>query len=354
MTTKRTLKFFEAIRESTSILMKSDKNVILVGLGVTDPKGIFGTTLNLHKKFGINRVFDIPISENAITGIIIGASMNGLRPILTHQRVEFSLLSIEQIFNQAAKLSYMTGGAINVPIVIRIIIGRGWGNGAQHSQSLESVFAHIPGLKVVAPSNAYDAKGLLTSSVEDNNPIIFLEHRWLHSTTSFVPKKKYYNKIGKGKIVNKGSKITIIAFSYSVITALKANKILTKYNLNLEIIDLISLRPLDKSIILKSVKKTKRVLIIDNGLMKYGVSSEILSIIAENFNNNLLNSPIRIGIDDSIIPSSSKLSYLCYPDIKNIINSVKKILNLTLKDVDKYIKKEKYYDIPDDEFTGPF
>ena len=350
----RKLKFNEAIRESTSILMKKDKNVIVVGLGVSDPKGIFGTTSDLHKLYGSKRVFEIPISENAITGIIIGASINGMRPILSHQRVEFSLLSIEQIFNQAAKIFYMTGGAINVPIVIRIIIGRGWGNGAQHTQSLESIFSHIPGLKVVVPSNAYDAKGLLAASVKDNNPVVFLEHRWLHNTTSFVPKKYYSLKIGKGKIVNKGSKITVIAFSYSVLIALKANKILNNFNINLEIIDLVSLRPIDKSIILKSVKKNKRVIVIDNGWMKYGISSEILSIIAENYNDLLLKKPIRLGIKDTIIPSSSNLSDSCYPAVKDIIKSVKSLLDKEFRGIDKFIKKEKYNDIPDKEFSGPF
>ncbi len=350
----RKLKFNEAIRESTSILMQKNKNVIVVGLGVSDPKGIFGTTSNLHKLYGSKRVFEIPISENAITGIIIGASINGMRPILSHQRVEFSLLSIEQIFNQAAKLFYMTGGVINVPIVIRIIIGRGWGNGAQHTQSLESIFSHIPGLKVVAPSNAYDAKGLLAASVKDNNPVVFLEHRWLHNTTSFVPKKYYSLKIGKGKIVNKGSKITVIAFSYSVLIALKANKILNNFNINLEIIDLVSLRPIDKSIILKSVKKTKRVLVIDNGWMKYGISSEILSIIAENYNDLLLKKPIRLGIKDTIIPSSSNLSDSCYPGVWDMIKSVKILLNKEFKGIENFIKKEKYNDIPDKEFLGPF
>lgn len=350
----RKLKFNEAIRESTNILMKKDKNVIVVGLGVSDPKGIFGTTSNLHKLYGSKRVFEIPISENAITGIIIGASINGMRPILSHQRVEFSLLSIEQIFNQAAKIFYMTGGAINVPIVIRIIIGRGWGNGAQHTQSLESIFSHIPGLKVVVPSNAYDAKGLLAASVKDNNPVVFLEHRWLHNTTSFVPKKYYSLKIGKGKIVNKGSKITVIAFSYSVLIALKANKILNNFNINLEIIDLVSLRPIDKSIILKSVKKNKRVIVIDNGWMKYGISSEILSIITENYNDLLLKKPIRLGIRDTIIPSSSNLSDSCYPGVKDIIKSVKSLLDKEFRGIDKFIKKEKYNDIPDKEFSGPF
>ena len=350
----RKLKFNEAIKESTSLMMKKNKNVLLVGLGVSDPKGIFGTTLNLHKIYGSKRVFDIPISENAITGIIIGAAINKMRPIITHQRVEFSLLSIEQIFNQAAKLHFMTGGEIRVPIVIRVIIGRGWGNGAQHSQSLESVFSHIPGLKVVVPSNAYDAKGLLSASIEDDNPVIFMEHRWLHNTTSYVPKKNYINKIGKAKIVNKGSKITIIAFSYSVILALKAHKILTLYNINVEILDLVSLRPLDIKMIIKSVKKTRRVIVLDNGWIKYGISAEILSIIAENCHNHLLTNPLRVGIEDTIIPSSFSLSNLCYPGVNHIIQSVKKLLNINLEGVEKYFKKEKYNDIPDSDFTGPF
>lgn len=350
----RKLKFNEAIKESTSIMMDKDKNVILVGLGVSDPKGIFGTTQNLHKIYGSKRVFDIPISENAITGIIIGAAINKMRPILTHQRVEFSLLSIEQIFNQAAKLFYMTGGQINVPIVIRIIIGRGWGNGAQHSQSLEAMFSHIPGLKVVSPSNAYDAKGLLSASVRDNNPVIFLEHRWLHNTSSYVPKKNFKCEIGRGKILKKGKDVTIIAFSYGAILAVEANKIMTKYNIDAEIIDLISLRPLDKELIIKSVKKTKRLLVIDNGLLKYGISSEVIALVSENIYKILVKPPLRIGIDDNIIPSSHKLSHICYPSIKIVLKKIQELLDIKNLDMLKNVKEKKYKDIPNADFTGPF
>ena len=163
----RNLYFSKAINEALEISMSLDKKVIVIGLGVDDPKSIFGTTLDLDKKFGKNRVYDMPTAENAMTGIAIGASINGFKPVITHQRVEFALLSMEQIINQASKWYYMSAGKTNIPIVIRIIIGRGWGNGPQHTQSLESMFANIPGLKVISPSNPYDAKGLLISSIKD-------------------------------------------------------------------------------------------------------------------------------------------------------------------------------------------
>ena len=191
---------------------------------------------------------------------------------------------------------------------------------------MEAIFSHIPGLKVVSPSNAYDAKGLLSASVEDKNPVIFLEHRWLHNTSSYVPKKYYTNKIGKGKIIKRGKDATIIAFSYGVILAIEANKILEKYNINLEIIDLISLRPLDKNLIINSIKKTRKVLVIDNGLLKYGVSSEIITLITENIYKALLKPPLRIGIDDNIIPSSSSISHLCYPSIITVIEKNSRIV----------------------------
>ena len=189
----RKIKFYQAIREAQEQLIKSNKNVMIMGLGVNDPKGIFGTTQGLSKKFGQKRILETPTSENAVTGVAIGASMMGLRPILTHQRVEFSLLSIEQIVNQAAKWNFMSAGEFKTPIVIRLIIGKGWGQGPQHSQSLETLFAHIPGLKVVCPSNPIDAKGMLISSIFDNNPVIFFEHRWLHNIKSEVP-NGYFKK----------------------------------------------------------------------------------------------------------------------------------------------------------------
>ena len=248
----RNIKYFEAIKEALAQSMLRDKNVVIMGLGVTDPKGIFGTTKDLHKTFGERRVIETPTSENAITGIALGAAIKGMRPVLTHQRVEFALLSMDQIINQAAKWHFMTAGKQTVPIVIRMIIGKGWGQGPQHSQSLEVLFSHIPGLKVVSPSNSYDAKGLMISSIRDNNPVIFFEHRWLHNISGNVPKKIYNVPIGKAKILSKGKDITIVSFSEALIQVLRLKKIIEESKISAEIIDLRTLDPLDfKTIINK-------------------------------------------------------------------------------------------------------
>ncbi len=346
----RKIKFFEAINEGFEISMKNNKNVCLIGLGVTDPKGIFGTTSGLLKKFGKKRVFEIPIIENAITGIAIGASLNEMRPVLSHQRVEFALLSLEQIINQAAKWFHMTAGKQKIPIVIRLIIGRGWGQGAQHCQSLETIFSHIPGLKVVSASNPYDAKGLLVASIEDNNPVIFFEHRWLHNTFGFVNKKNYKIPIGKAKKVKQGKDISLITYSYGVVLAIRAAKILAKYGINAEIIDLRTLRPLDKKSILLSVKKTQRALVIDNGWIKYGISSEIISILYENDSIKMKARPIRIGFKDSPIPSTRELAKYCYPFCEDII---KKVMKIFKKKYNLDFKTE-LTDVPDHNFLGPF
>ena len=353
MNTKgRNLKFCEAIREATAIALKKDPNVYIMGLGVPDPKGLFGTTLGLQEEFGSDRVFDMPISENAMTGVAIGSAISGMRPILTHQRVEFALLSIEQIVNQAAKWYHMTAGKKNIPLVIRMIIGRGWGQGAQHSQSLESWFGHIPGLKVVMPATPYDAKGLLISAIEDNNPVIYLEHRWLHNTFGEVPKKAYSTPIGKAQILNKGSDITIVSHSYMTLEALKAVKHLKKYGVNCELLDLRSIRPLDIESIISSVEKTKKILVVDNGWMHFGVSSEIISIVGERLSTSLVTNPKRIGIEDVPIPSTRALAKYVYPTPVKIIKEVTNILEI---DIPKGDEEENILsDVPDSSFTGPF
>ena len=349
----RNLKFYEAIREATAISLQDDPSVYLIGLGVPDPKGIFGTTEGLQSKFGSDRVMDMPISENGMTGVAIGSALVGMRPILTHQRVEFALLSMEQIVNQAAKWFHMTAGKNNIPLVIRMIIGRGWGQGAQHSQSLESWFAHIPGLKVVMPATPYDAKGLLISAVEDNNPVIFMEHRWLHNTFGEVPEEKYKVPIGEAKVINKGSDITIVSHSYMSIEALKSAKILKKHNVSCEIVDLRSLRPLDVNTIITSVKKTKRLLVVDNGWTKFGVSAEIISSITEKIFSDLKSAPKRIGIEDVPIPSTRALAVHSYPTPSKIINAVSNLIGVEINLTEEE-KKQDPLDIPDQNFTGPF
>ena len=350
----RELNYAKAINEATDFCLKTDQSVLVIGLGVPDPKGIFGTTTGLQDKYGSERVMDMPLAENGMTGVIIGASLNGYRPILTHQRVEFALLSIEQIVDQAAKWFYMNAGQQNVPIVIRLIIGRGWGQGAQHSQSLESWFAHIPGLKVVMPSNAYDAKGLLISSVEDNNPVIFIEHRWLHNTIDYVPEDGYRVPIGEAKVVKEGKDISIIAHSYMVLEAIKCSEVLESKGISIEVVDLRSIRPLDTKTILNSVKKTKRLIVADNGWVHFGVSAEIISVIAENIFEKLLCAPERIGMNDSPSPSTRALANNFYPRSIDIARIACKMLKKPVDLEDLFPKSDLPEDVPDPAFTGPF
>jgi pyruvate/2-oxoglutarate/acetoin dehydrogenase E1 component len=352
------IKYSDAILEAIDDSMNKNNSVIIMGLGITDPKAVFGTTKGLLKKYGSGRVIETPTSENAITGIALGASIKGLRPIITHQRVEFALLSMEQIINQISKWNYMTAGKQSAPIVIRLIIGKGWGQGPQHSQSLEVLFSHIPGLKVVAPSNAYDAKGLLKSAIEDKNPVIFFEHRWLHNIIGEVPRKNYKIEIGKAKVVQKGKDISIISFSESLVQVMRVNKLLKKHGINAEIIDLRSLRPLDEKTIIKSVKKTKNIIVVDNGWTKYGISSEIISLISEKAFKYLKSAPVRIGVQNHSIASTRELAKFSYLDSSKIVKGVLNVLKKK-KNVNNIIKeavnmRQTETDIPYRDFRGPF
>jgi len=350
----RELNYANAIKEATDFCLQEDKSVLLIGLGVPDPKGIFGTTSGLQDKHGSDRVMDMPLAENGMTGIIIGASLNGFRPILIHQRVEFALLSIEQIVNQGAKWFYMNAGQQNVPIVIRMVIGRGWGQGAQHSQSLESWFAHIPGLKVVMPSNAFDAKGLLISSIEDNNPVIFIEHRWLHNTIDYVPSDGYRVPIGKAKIVREGNDVTIISHSYMVLESIRCAEVLASEGISVEVVDLRTIRPLDTETILSSVSKTLRVVVADNGWVQFGVSAEIVSVITEAMFDKLLSAPVRIGMNNSPNPSTRALANNFYPRADNIAKIISEMMKKNLDIKVLFPKSDIPQDIPDPSFNGPF
>ena len=352
---QRNIFLYQAINEALILSMKKNKNVLIIGLGVDDPKGIFGTTKGIDKIFKNKRVFDFPTAENAMTGIAIGSSLLGFRPVITHQRVEFSLLSMEQIINQAAKWYFMNGGQKSVPLVIRLIIGRGWGQGPQHAQSLESIFAHIPGLKVVSLSTPKNAKGIILSSIEDLNPVIIFEHRWLHGIKGYVPKKYYKTSLGKANILNKGKDITLISSSYMIVECLKCAKILKNYSINVEVVDIQSYRPLDIGTILRSVKKTKRAIVVDNGGISYGISSEIVAKLYENLKTNEIKKILinRIGLSDNPIPSTRELAKYCYPNYFDIIKIIEKTLKKKFKNIKK-IKNDTLSDVPDKNFIGPF
>jgi len=323
----RCLTYREAIREAQYQAMEVDPSVFIMGEGVDDPGGVFGTTLDLDKTYGRDRVIDLPLAENGFTGIAIGAAIAGMKPILVHMRMDFLLLSMDQIVNHASKWRYMFGGRQNVPLTIRSIIGRGWGSGAQHSQSLHGLFMHIPGLKLVMPSSAYDVKGLLLASIADEDPVMFVEHRWLYDQTDHVPKDIYTIEIGKGRVVRKGTDVTILAISQMVPEASKAAKVLEEeYRISCEIIDPRTLRPLDEKIVLKSVRKTGRLLIADYGWSTGGVSGQIASIISEKAFSHLKTPIQRVCLPDTPTPAAPVLEDAFYPGAEEIINTARRLV----------------------------
>ncbi|MBU0605246.1 MAG: alpha-ketoacid dehydrogenase subunit beta [Candidatus Omnitrophica bacterium] len=316
----------EAMRETLDRALDMDKRVFVMGQGVDDHSGMFGMTIGLQKKYGIKRVFDTPLSENGLTGIGVGAALTGMRPIYFHNRPDFLLLAMDQIVNHAAKYSYIFAGKVKVPLIIVAVIGRGWGSGAQHSQSLHGLFMHVPGLRLVMPSTAYDAKGLLVTSLADGNPVIFIEHRWLFKHKSHVPEDLYSIPFGRGLIRRKGKDVTIVGISYMVIEALAAAEDLEKEGYGAEVIDPRTLRPLDEEIILESVKKTGRLVIADTDWKTCGAASEIASMVAQK-GFRYLKAPIRIvAWPDLPVPSGHILEEAFYPGKDDIIKSVKEIV----------------------------
>lgn len=351
---ERKLTFFASVNEAVNEAMQQDKNVICYGLGVDDPKGVFGTTLGLKEKFGSKRVFDMPTSENAMTGIAIGAALNGIRPLMTHQRLDFFLLAMDQLVNNAAKWRYMFGGKSSVPITIRLILGRGWGQGPTHSQNLQAWFAHIPGLKVVVPTTAADAKGLLLSSIFDDDPVVFLEHRWLHNLIGDVPQGNIRIPFGKAQLLKKGSVVTIISFSYMTIEALHAVDVLEKSSVDCDLIDLRTLCPLDWESIFLSVRKTGRLLVLDTANETCSVAGEIVARVSIKLFDSLKTAPRRIALPDIPSPTSSALSKGFYKGAEDIVKVVSEMLKKEIHIEDLSKQHTCPHDVPGDWFKGPF
>ena len=350
----RNITFAQSINEAISYSMQIDSNIICYGLGVTDPKGVFGTTIGLEEKFGKDRVFDMPTSENAMTGIGIGAALDGIKSVSTHQRLDFFLLAMDQLVNGAAKWHYMYGSKLNVPITIRLIIGRGWGQGPTHSQNLQAWFAHIPGLKVVMPSTPSDAKGLLISSIFDPDPVIFLEHRWLHNVEGDVPEGDYRVPIGVSNNIHKGNDITIVSSSYMTIEAIHAAKYLSKFDIKCDIIDLRSIKPIDWKSIVKSVKKTKKLLVVDSGFSFGSIASEIISTITEKNFSDLDCAPVKLAMPDVPEPTSIALTKNFYVRASDIIKKIITIMKLDENNFEEKFDEPEFHDIPGKWFKGPF
>lgn len=318
----RKISHAEAIREALDQALAHDERVFIMGQGVDDPGGLFGATLNLHKKYASDRVFDTPLSENALTGVAIGSALVGMRPFYCHNRPDFLLITMDQIVNHASKWNYMFGGTVKVPLVIWAVTARGWGSAAQHSQALQGLFMHIPGLKLVMPATPYDAKGLIISSIADDNPVIILEHRWLFKQKGYVPEELYSVPLGKGVIRRQGTHVTIVAISYMTVEALRAAEKLASAGISAEVIDLRTLKPLDEEIIINSIKKTGRLVIADTGWKTGGVSAEISAVVSEK-GFAFLQKPVkRVACEDVPTPAGYVLEEEFYPDSDDIVTAV--------------------------------
>lgn len=356
----RTLTFTQAIHEAFDVCLRADPSVFVIGEGVPDPKGIFGTTLKLQEKYGRKRVLDMPLSENGITGVCIGAALSGMKPVIIHQRIDFSVLALDQVVNVAAKWHAMFGAKLCVPIVIRVIIGRGWGQGAQHSQSLQAMYAHFPGLKVVMPTTPSDAKGLLIAAIYDGNPVVYIEHRWLHHIKGKVQDGFYKTPIGKGRIVQKGKDVTIVASSYMVVEAIRAAGAWASEGVSVEVVDVRSIKPLDTKLILQSVGKTGRVVVADTGYSFIGFAGEVIATVCERAFASLKSAPQRVATPDIPTPTSWALAKSYYPTAIEICEAIAESLKVDTKKSKRVRGKlAKDYarlpsDVPDMTFTGPF
>lgn len=351
----RTLSYAGAINEAMDIAMERDPKTLYFGLGMDDPKRIFGTTKGLVEKFGSKRVFDTPTSEATMTGVAIGASLDGARVVTTHQRLDFFLLAMDQLVNNAAKWSYMYGGnGSPVNVTLRLLLGRGWGQGPTHSQNLQSWFAHVPGLKVVMPFSPADAKGLLLASVFHGGPVVFLEHRWLHQLEGEVPTGFYTTPIGKAAVLSEGTDLTLVSLSYMTAEALHALPVLNQAGVSVEHIDLRSIRPLDWPTVLGSVRKTGRLLVVDTASPTCSVAGEIIARAAIECFDRLKQAPRRITLPDFPTPTSPALTESFYPRAEEIVAAVAQMLGRSIDSSPITKARKSPHDVPGDWFKGPF
>lgn len=328
--------------------MERDPSVFVFGLDVPDHKRIFGSTRGLLEKFGDKRCFGTPLSEDAMTGVALGAAISGLRPVHVHIRVDFMMLAMNQIVNMISNLRYMSGGKLKIPLVLRAVIGRGWGQSAQHSKSLQSVFAHIPGLKVVMPTTPQDAYSLLRSGVQDDNPVIFLEHRWLYDIEGEVDEEMQI-PLGSAARRREGKDLTVVATSWMNVEALKAAEVLARRGVEVEIVDVRSIFPLDEETIIQSARKTGRCIVADYDWVYCGFGAEAAALVHHRCFGELKAPVERMGFAHVPCPTTRPLENLYYPSALGLIRTAEKMLGLESAD----LSQESFYDY-EHKFKGPF
>ena len=331
MNTPRIVTMAQAIAEGIAQEMTRDSAVFVMGEDVGSYGGIFGATGGLLDKFGPERIMDTPISETAFIGAATGAAASGLRPIVELMFVDFFGVCMDQIYNHLAKNTYMSGGAVKLPVVLTTAIGGGYSDAAQHSQCLYGTFAHMPGIKVVVPSNAYDAKGLMITAIRDDNPVMFMYHKgimglpwmaYLEGSSNAVPEEAYSIPFGQAKVMQEGSDLTIVSISQMVQKAMLAAHELRGQSIHAEVLDLRTLVPMDTQAILKSVRKTGRLLIADEDYLGFGMSGEIAALIAENLDTIVLKAPVmRLAVPNVPIPYSRPLEQFVIPQVHSIVQA---------------------------------
>jgi len=345
----RLITYSDAINEALIQEMERDPKVFTYGIDVADHKRTFGTNNNVLEKFGDKRCFSTPLSEDGLAGFGLGAAVGGLRPINVHIRVDFLLLAMNQLANMISSFHYGSGGTMEVPLVFRAVVGRGWGQSYQHSKSVQSMFAHLPGLKVVMPTTPKDVKGLLVSSIRDNNPVVFIEHRWLYYQDGEVPEDLYTVPLGKGNVIREGKDVTVVATSWMNVEALHAAKIMEKRGVSVEIIDPRTIVPLDEELIVDSVKKTKNCVVADNDWTFCGFSAEVASRVAEKCFGELKSPIERVGFAPTPCPTVRILENEFYPNAEKIVRAIERQLKLEPAD----LSDENFYS-HEHKFKGPF
>lgn len=347
MTTR--LSFRRAVNLALEKEMEADPDVFVFGLDVPDHKRIYGSTAGLVERFGTRRCFGTPLSEEAMTGVALGAAISGLRPVHVHIRADFMLLAMNQIGNMLSDLRYMSGGRLRIPLVIRAVVGRGWGQSAQHSKSLHGVFAHFPGIKVVLPTTPQDAYGLLRSSIRDDNPVIFLEHRWLYDVEGDVDDEVAV-PLGSAAVRRAGDALTVVCTSWMTVEAMKAAEVLSaRRGVALEIIDVRTVTPLDESSIVESVRKTRRCLVADYDWVFCGFGAELAALISQRCFRDLEQPVERLGFAPVPCPTTRPLENLFYPSAVTIIRTAERMLGLRETD----LGEESFYS-HEQRFKGPF
>ena len=327
------MQYGEAIRNGFNYLLDSDKSVIVIGQGLWSPWYVGDTMRDLEKIYGTQRVIDTPVSELACTGAGVGAALCGYRPIVTHPRVDFALLATDQMVNQAAKWNSMFGGNSPVPVVFRMIVNRGGEQGAQHSQSLYSWFAHIPGLRVVVPSTPQDAQDLLIAATLCDDPVVYIDDRWLYERDDEVTEPKSVDLSTQGpKVLREGKDITLVGLSWTTKLLMDAAQRLEGEGISCEVVDLRVLNPLDASAIIKSVAKTTKLLVAEGDWISYGIGSEVITRVIENLGPKVLSAaPRRHGLADAPAPTSKPLESIYYPHVDDVIKSIKKMMETSQK-----------------------